>query len=185
VRRAVQYACSALRGATRAAASVRFPAWAALLIFAHGCATEPRPAQLMQVGPQAAAIRELQTRRIGDVSEAELLAAAVGVLQDLGFSIMASDAQLGLVTGIKRRSPEEVLADIGRVFTMPMGPHDSFGVVLATRRVDAEQRAQEMRATFYQGWAGGRYAVVITSPTLYQRFFELVSATLTRTRSGN
>lgn len=186
MRRAVQIACSALRGVSRAAASVRIPAGAALLIMATGCATtEPGPAQLMQVGPQASAIRELQTRRIGDVSEAELLAAAVGVLQDLGFSIMASDAQLGLVTGIKRRSPEEMIADIGRVFTMPMGPHDSFGVVVATQRVSAEQRAQEMRATFYQGWSGGRYAVVITSPTLYQRFFEMVSATLTRTRSGN
>jgi hypothetical protein len=164
---------------------LRLSAWAALLVIAHGCATEPKPAQLMHVGPQAAAIRELQTRRIVDVSEAELLAAAVGVLQDLGFSIMASDAKLGLVTGIKRRSPEEMLAEIGRLFTMTTGPHDSFSVVLATRPVGAGPRAQEMRAIFYRGWSGGRYAVVITSPMLYQKFFAMLDATLARSRSGN
>ena len=139
----------------------------------------------MQVGPQAAASREVQTRRFRDVGEAEVLAAGVGVLQDLGFSIGASDAQLGLVSGIKRRSPEEMLADFGRVFTTSMGPHDSFGVMLVARGVGGEARAHDVRATFYRRWYGGRAAEVITSPTVYQQFFGMLSATLARSRSGN
>jgi hypothetical protein len=175
---------------------LRLLALVVLLLFAHGCATEPKLAQLMQVGPEAAANRALQTRRFSEVSEAELLAACVSVLQDLGFRITASEARLGVVTGDKRRRDEEILADIGRLsllagITMGLhpelskGPADSFGVVLATRGVGGEARVHETRATFYLGYVGGKHAVLITSPAIYQRFFGMVDTTLARTRSGN
>lgn len=175
---------------------LRLTALAALLILAHGCATEPGPAQYMQVSPQAAANREVQTRRFSGVSEAELLAACVGVLQDQGFRITASEARLGVVTGLKRRPDTDILADIGRMTLLAgitfglhpdlaRGPADSFGVVLSTRGVGGEARVHEVRATFYLGWFGGRSAMLITSPTLYQRFFGMLDAALARARSGN
>lgn len=196
MRRAGRNRCLLAGGIARAAGLLQLLALAVLLILAHGCATEPRPAQMMQVGPQAAAIRALQTRRFSEVSEAELLAACVSVLQDLDFRITASEARLGVVTGIKRRSDADILADIGRMSLLAgitfglhpdlaKGPADSFGVVLATRGVSGEARVHEIRATFYLGWFGGKNAVLITSPTLHQRFFGMLDATLARSRAGN
>jgi hypothetical protein len=173
-----------------------FPALAALLILTHGCATEPGPAELMRVGAQAAANREAQTRRFQDVSEAELLAACVGVLQDQGFRITASEARLGVISGTKPRSVEEVLTETGRQMPLAIvtlglhpdfamgGPATSFNVVLATRGVGGKAQTYEVRATFYRAWSNRHYATVITSPALYQKFFGMLDATLARTRSG-
>lgn len=184
---------------------LRFPTWAVLLILAHGCATEPGPAHLMQLGPQAAANREAQTRRFSGASEAELLAACVGVLQDQGFRITTSEARLGVITGIKSRSDQDVLADVGRqlaLASVTLGLHpdiktpppDSYGVVLVTRRIGSEARTHDVRATFYQmllgqgalaSPSGQRYAAVITSPALYQQFFGRLDAALARSRPIN
>jgi hypothetical protein len=185
---------------------LRLAALAALLVLAYGCATKPMPAQFMEVSPQSAPNREAQTRRFGDASESELLAASVGVLQDLGFRVMASDAQLGVVTGVKQRPGEEVLIDIfplalsaGLTFGLHppeanLGPHDSFRVVLAMRNVGGQPRVHDVRITFYRTWLVQgvhgpeqrmRGAMAITSPVLYQRFFGMLSATLARARSGN
>jgi hypothetical protein len=156
---------------------------------------------MMQAGPQAAASREAQTRRITDASEAELLAACVAVLQDLGFSIKASQAQLGVITAFKPRSIEEILGDVGRMSLLAgvtfglhpdlaAGPPGSFGVVIGTRPVGNHARVHDLRVTFYQIWNappgqdGLRGVAVITSPTLYQKFFGLVSAAMARSRGG-
>lgn len=180
------------------------PALAALLVLAHGCATEPGPAELMQVGPQAAANREVQTRRFGDVSETELLAACVSVLQDQGFRITTSEARLGVITGIKPRSNEEILGDIFRLALLAgvtlglhpdaqTGPPSGFGVALATRNVGGLPRSHEARVTFYLVWGVlGPHAPdkplsarAITAPALYQQFYGMLGATLARTRTGN
>lgn len=183
---------------------LRATAWAALLILAHGCATEPGPAELMHVGPQAAANREVQTRRFSDVGEAELLAACVGVLQDQGFRITTSDARLGVIAGIKSRSDKEILNELGRQLllgTVTLGLHpelqkgipDSFRVVLVTRSVGGPSRFREVRVTFYSTWglfgphaaATPLSATAITTPILYQQFFGMLDATLARLRSGD
>jgi hypothetical protein len=176
-------------------------ALAALLILAHGCATEPGPRQFM--GPGGAASREAETRRYDDISEAALLAAGIGVLQDLGFFILASDAQLGVVTGAKQRSSDEVLLDFFRMdlspagwFKLPppdanLGPHDGFRVVLATRNIGGQPRVHDIRVTFYRAWSVRgpsasdqlRHAMVLTSPQIYQQFFGMLSATLARSRA--
>ncbi|HSC94583.1 MAG TPA: hypothetical protein VLC73_06415 [Burkholderiales bacterium] len=181
-----------------------FPALAALLILAQGCATEPGPAELMRVGPQAAANREAQTRRFNDVSESELLAACVSVLQDQGFRITTSEGRLGVITGSKPRSVEDIFADLGRQSLLAgvtfglhpdiaMGPAQGFGVVLATRNVGGLARSHEVRVTFYLMW-GVRdphspdkplSARAITTPTLYQQFFGMLGTTLARSRAGS
>lgn len=158
----------------------------------------------MRIGPQAAANRELQTRQFRDVSEAALLATSVGVLQDLGFRIRASEAHLGVVTGIKPRPLEDILLDIGRLSLLggatlglhpeaAMGPSDSFGVVLATRAIGGQARVYDVRVTFYWMWVGPgspspdmvRGAMVIRSATLYQEFFALLGTALARSQLGN
>jgi hypothetical protein len=176
----------------------------ALLILAVGCATQPKPAQFMQVSAQAAAEREAQTRRYAGVSESALLDAGVSVIQDLGFRIKSSDARLGVVVGTKQRSFEEILADIGRLsllagvtfglypaFQDSMGPADAFGVVLTMRPAGTEAGGYSVRVMFYQLWSPPglspdatrlRGAAAISSPALYQKFFGMLSATLARSR---
>lgn len=185
---------------------LRLPAWATLLILASGCVSQPKPAELMQVSPKAAAIRETQTRQFTGVSEAGLLSAGVGVIQDLGFRIKTSDAKLGVIVGTKLRSHGEILADIGRLsllagltwFYPPMevymGPVDAYEVVLSMRPVGTQTEDYNLRVMFFQLWSQPglppdaprpRGAIIIDSPTLYQKFFEMLSATLARTRAGN
>ncbi len=185
---------------------LRLLAWAALLILASGCASQPKPAQFMQVSPKAAAIRETQTRQFTGASEAGLLSAGVSVIQDLGFRIKTSDAKLGVIVGTKLRSYEDILADIGRLsllggltwFYPPMevymGPVDAYRVVLSMRPVGTQTEDYSVRVMFFQLWSPPglppdaprlRGAAVIDSPTLYQKFFGMLSATLARSRAGN
>lgn len=161
----------------------------------------------MQVSPRSAPNREAQTRYFSDVSEAGLLAAGVSVMQDLGFRIKTSDARLGVIVGTKQRSFEDIFADVGRMsllvgFTLglyqppelAMGPVDAFGVVLTMRPAGTQTGGYSVRVMFYQLWSQQglspdstrlRGAVVIDGPTLYQKFFAMLSATLARSRSGN
>jgi hypothetical protein len=181
---------------------------AALLALAQGCATPPGPRELMQVGPQAAANQELQTRRFSDVGEAELLAAGVSVLQDQGFRIQRSEARLGVIIGVKARPTNDILADLAHQalvaaptfgFMLPepersLGPSNSFSVVLATRAGSRQERDHFVRVMVFRAWGGMgvpseggrmRYATVITSPPLYQQFFLMFDAALARSRAGH
>jgi hypothetical protein len=192
--------CWMARGIARAAALLRLVVLAAPLALAHGCATQEGAAHLMQAGPEVAGKRELQTRRFSDASEAELLSVCVSVLQDLGFRIKASEARLGVVTAVKPRSFQDLLADAGRLSLLAgvtlglhpdlaVGPPDGFVVVIGMRAVGGEPRVHDLRVTFYQTWRDPsqdrmRAAAVITSPALYQQFFGMVGATLARSRAG-
>ena len=186
-----------------APALLRLVALVVPLTLAHGCATQEGAAQMMEATPQAAARREVQTRRISDVGEAELLSACVSVLQDLGFRIQASEARLGVITATKPRSIEELLADAGRLSLLAgvtlglhpdlaAGPPDSFAVVIGTRAVGGQPRVHDVRVDFYRTWRDPglfpqerlRGAMAITTPALYQEFFSKVGATLARSRAG-
>jgi len=77
----------------------------ALAITAAGCNHLPDSASLLD--PVSIEHRQVETRRFDGVSEADLLAACAAVLQDLGFSIDASESRLGLVTASKDRSAKD------------------------------------------------------------------------------
>lgn len=173
-----------------------------------GCATPPPatgPVELMRPGPGARASQQVQTRRFSGVSEAELLAAGLGVLQDQGFQITKSEAQLGMVAARKSRSPEEAVADLGRQIAPGLGRAllqalsfgaisdrdisqqirvaNAFLVVLVTRPVGEEGRAHDVRVVFYAEYGAIRTFYPIRSPALYAEFFGLLSQTLFRSRS--
>ena len=67
-----------------------------------GCATVSDNS--MQPTADSLQLRQLQTRRIEGIDEPALLAASVGVLQDLGFNIDESETQLGVIVASKDRS---------------------------------------------------------------------------------
>ena len=70
-----------------------------------GCATVADDS--MQPSANSLQLRQLQTRTIEGIDEKTLLAACVGVLQDLGFSIDESEARLGVIVASKNRSAVE------------------------------------------------------------------------------
>lgn len=67
-----------------------------------GCQTLPDTA--MELPPDSLKLRQLQTRRVEGIGEKALLAACVGVLQDLGFNIDESETPLGVIVASKKRS---------------------------------------------------------------------------------
>jgi hypothetical protein len=78
-------------------------------LFVAGCQTPPENA--MELSPDSLKLRQLQTRRVEGIDEKALLAASVGVLQDLGFNIEESETRLGVIVASKKRSAVDT-ADI-------------------------------------------------------------------------
>lgn len=81
-----------------------------------GCVSTPIDA--LKLDPQTAEQRQLQTRRFDGVSEATMLSAGLGVLQDLGFTLDSSESSLGVVsasrnlTGRRQITPGETIAGL-------------------------------------------------------------------------
>ena len=67
-----------------------------------GCGTQvPRDALLLT--PDSLQNRQMQTRRFDTTDKATMLAAATGVMQDLGFSLEEAEVPLGVLVGSKKR----------------------------------------------------------------------------------
>lgn len=98
------------RPRSRAAAGVLVVVCATL----SGCATTI-PADALVLTPDSMELRQLQTRRIDGISEVKLLAASVGVLQDLGFEIDESETKLGVIVASKDRSAVNPAAVAGAI----------------------------------------------------------------------
>jgi len=154
-----------------------------------GCA-EFSPDSL-SIAPQDAAQSELQGRRFDGIGEKQLLDAAVGVLQDLGFTVESSGAGLGFVQGTKEReakAPEQVLVLViiaalaasqgGSVPAAQIRQDQTISVLLSVRPVRADDPGSHIvRVTFHnhvrqplQHTAGP-----LRDPALYQSFFALLS----------
>jgi len=67
----------------------------------------------MQLSADSLQLRQLQTRRIEGIDERAMLAASVGVLQDLGFNIDESETRLGVIVASKNRSAVDVGDAVG------------------------------------------------------------------------
>jgi hypothetical protein len=74
-----------------------------LLGLMTGCQTT-QPVEGFQLSQAALAERQLQTRRFEHIGETELLRASAAVLQDIGFNLDESEADLGLIVASKKRS---------------------------------------------------------------------------------
>jgi hypothetical protein len=159
----------------------------------------------MKPGADAPKLRALQTRRFDGVSEPTLQAASISVLQDMGFQITVSDAQLGLIIGRKGREADKVFADIfldmpeviGKITLWELslgyfpGPPDpktkmTNGFIVALLiEPELERNAPwpHVRITFYRYGLQPSvkqeneigWAEPINNPVLYEKFFAMLS----------
>jgi hypothetical protein len=98
---------------------------AALLV--TGCAS---PTTAIKAPPGSIQRRQLQTREFEGHAEPELLAAGLGVLQDLGFTLDHSESQLGVISASRKLTSrrdlnsKEIAKDLLWVAVLPsiMGP---------------------------------------------------------------
>jgi len=95
--------------------------------------------------------RQLQTRKFSTKDEGSLLAAAVGLVQDLGFTIESTQSKLGLITGSKQRDA----TDGGQIAGAMM-------VALLTGVATAVDKDQTIRISIVTRPAGGQTSLRVT-----------------------
>jgi hypothetical protein len=165
---------------------------AATLTLLTACAAQV-PRDSLQLPAEAAALRELQTRRFDGLAEGRILAASAAVLQDLGFTIDEVETSLGLIVGSKERSA----VNDAQVMTAYLLTAISILALSPTAAVYAKR--QEIRGSLATtparaGKSGGQTAVRVTfqrvvydnydhvmrveqieAEDLYQEFFDRLS----------
>ena len=77
-----------------------------IVLVLTGCGGGGLPAHVLKLTPESLQNRALQTRKYEGISEADLLSASTGVIQDLGFIIDESETNLGLIVGSKDRDAD-------------------------------------------------------------------------------
>ena len=146
---------------------MRFPSrragLAALLAGLAGCAPTPeQQAAALAPTSAASAARARGTRRFDTPDTRAVLQSAVGVLQDLGFTIEETQAQQGVIVGSK--------ASGSLVRTQ---------IVL---RPTVDRRATVVRATFqrmvHRPGAMLPFGETLDDPLLYQGFFEKLAQSM-------
>lgn len=83
------------------------------------------PAGALKLPLASAEYRQLQSHHYAGVSEARLLSAGLGVMQDLGFTLEGSESKLGVITGTKKLTSRrplntgEIIKDLGWTALFP------------------------------------------------------------------
>lgn len=156
-------------------------------LVAAGCAVE-MPDDYMASRLRDAADREMQGRRFDGIGEKELLDAAVGVLQDLGFTVDITNAELGFVQGAKEReakAPGQMLVVTILAVLMRAPPtareDQTISVLLSVRPArESASRSHVVLVTFHRHLRQPlqETAGPLREPELYQAFFELLAKAL-------
>jgi hypothetical protein len=139
-----------------------------------GCAA-PRtaPTELVQLQPESAANKAMQTRTFETRDDLELLSASAAVLQDLGFQVTESVREVGFLRAAKERSAREYGQEINRavvlllttalsvvgggnaVVVMPVDLHQQIHASLVARPINIDGTKHEVRVLFYRlVWQG-------------------------------
>ena len=166
-----------------------------------GCGAEPATLEsYFELTPETARHRAMQTRTFETSDETELLSAAAAALQDLGFQLEDSSAELGLLRAAKERGAREygqeirrivifILSAMGRQAVMlPVDMHQQINATLVTRRSVSDASRFAVRVLFHRSiWKGsgssgntsippGQLSLeMVVDATIYQRFFAKLS----------
>jgi hypothetical protein len=146
------------------------------------------PKRVLSLTSDSMELRQLQSRKFDDSSEAKVLTACVHVLQDLGFVIDNTDLKLGLVKGSKSRDAVEAGQVAGKVlFAILFGGNlaiDKNQNLVASIVVSPSAKSQTtiVRVTFGRVVWNDQNAVSkaerLEEPQIYQEFYEKLSKSL-------
>ncbi len=144
------------------------------------------PKEALRLAPESLPLRQLQTRRFDTSDEKMLLAAGAAILQDLGFTLDASESRLGVLVASKDRSAVEAGQVIFSLFLAALGgapvPWDEKQKIRAsfvTRPAGTERPGVLVRVTFQRiVWNTAKQVTKtepLDEPRFYQEFFEKLS----------
>lgn len=163
-----------------------------------GCVMETIPREALALTPQSLERRQAQTRVFDTPDEERMLAAAAGVLQDLGFTIEESETDLGVIVSSKRRDARQADQVARSVITTLAGAFVTLGTYWsASGPIDDVQEIRASLVTAPIGTRGDRMEARITfqrtvwntdgdisrreeihDPVIYQEFFDALSTSL-------
>jgi hypothetical protein len=151
------------------------------LLLAACVPPKTQPAELLQLQPESAAHKAMQTRMFETRDDVELLSASAAVLQDLGFQVTESVRELGFLRAAKERSAREYGQEISRAFVallsvaasalgsgnalvvLPVDVQQQIHASLVASPMDEKGERFEVRVLFYRlvwkgdGQSGDRY----------------------------
>ncbi len=155
---------------------------AAMLVAGCEQGIPPEALALSQVSVEK---RTLQTRYFDTEDEAKMLTAAVGVLQDLGFTLEESESDLGVLLATKDRDAVEAGQVAGAIVaalfgvSMAIDRNQKIRVSVITRPLEDGRGRTAVRVTFQRlVWnTRGQISKIesLNEPELYQGFFEKLS----------
>lgn len=168
---------------------------AVLLACVTSACVDRIPRDALVLSQESMQRRQAQTRVYDTADEASMLAAAGGVLQDLGFNIDESETDLGVIVSSKRRDAMQTDQVIRSVIATLAGAAVTFGTYWgASDPIDDVQEIRASLVTAPSGESGRQIAVRITfhrivwdtdgeisrreaidEPAIYQEFFNALS----------
>ncbi len=158
------------------------------IVMMGGCVTIPPDA--LKLSPSSLADRQIQTRIYEDVTEAQILSASVGIIQDLGAKITETETDLGLIVGEKFRDATDpgqvvgaiVLALIGGSAVWDKTQKIKFSLVTSPASSEPDSKRWVVRLTIQrivwntQNQVSRREAV--KDVEIFQGFFEKLDKSL-------
>ena len=156
----------------------------ALVLLWAGCVGIPP--DVLKLGPDSSANRELQTRAFRANQEKDVLAASAAVMQDIGFALDESETKLGVLVASREVSAVNSLEVTGQVLlkVLTFGRSD---FKYAKRQVvraslvlrPAAQGEASVRVTFQRRVLDNDGLVIVAEqlndPRLYEDFFTRLS----------
>lgn len=158
---------------------------AVLLVLLAGCASGPPP-EAFRMSTTALEDRQMQSRRFDTLDETGILAASVGVLQDLGYALDISNADLGVLTASKQLDASNAGQMAAMILIAALGG--------GATAIDDDQKvrvclviypSQESKGSTVVRVTMNRFiwnthgqitkAETLSEPELYQAFFEKLS----------
>lgn len=144
------------------------------------------PENVLQLPPESMQARQIQTRRFDGISEASLLSACAGVLQDLGFNLDEAEAPLGLIVASKDRSALnpgtariKQLLNIFLDIDMEIDEEQRIRASLVSKPVRNVDDSFQVRVTFQRIVWNTENEISkleeLNEPELYQQFFDRLS----------
>jgi hypothetical protein len=152
-----------------------------------GCQAIPKDA--LTLSPESLEQRQMQTRKYETKDEVKILTACAGLLQDMGFNIDESEANLGVISCSKMRSAVDAGQQVAAIAVavlvgtyVPTDKEQKMRASVVTRPIGEHGEYTAVRVTFQRIVWNTQGQVTkcesISEPEIYQEFFEKLSKSI-------